>query len=333
MSKKIALICNIRTITNPKNPEFEQQADFDDKETMDGIKKSIETNWYEVFLIQHIFGNPETELKEKKSDILLAFNFTEWDSIPKILEKLEIPYTWSDATRQAIIYDKSKTKEVLLKNNILTPDGQTTNSLKFNLKSSLKFPLIVKPVCQWSSAGITNKSLVYNEIELRTQVESVLKSFAWDILIETFLDGREFSIWMVGNPPMIMPIIEADHSTLPEWFPKIDSLEVKRLLEEESEGGNHLICPARIEKNLEEKIKKICFEARNAVGIYDYCRMDVRCDNDWNPYILEINSPAWLMPPEISTTSYLPLMARKVWISHEELVGMIIDGAKKRYGI
>ena len=70
---------------------------------------------------------------------------------------------------------------------------------------------------------------------------------------------------MVGNPPTILPIIEADHSTLPADFPKIDSLEVKRLLEEEAEGGNHLICPAKIEKNLEEKIQKLCLDARNGV--------------------------------------------------------------------
>jgi len=39
---------------------------------------------------------------------------------------------------------------------------------------------------------------------------------------------------MVGNPPQILPIIEANHEGLPAGYAPIDSLEVKRLLEEEN---------------------------------------------------------------------------------------------------
>gem|GEM_PF-5784133 len=69
--------------------------------------------------------------------------------------------------------------------------------------------------------------------ELKNQIKNIFDQFSCKIIIETFLSGREFSVGMLGNPPIIMPIIEADHSTLPADFPKIDSLEVKRMFEEE----------------------------------------------------------------------------------------------------
>ena len=333
MLKKIALICNIRSITDPNNPEFENQADFDDKTTIDWIKKSIEINGYEVLIIQEKFWNPEKELEEKKSEIYLAFNFTEWNFVPKILEKFNIPYTWSGSDSQYIIYNKDKTKDFFLRKNISTPDRQLVKSDKFDLKENLKFPLIVKPNCQWSSAWITNKSLVYNLSDLKSQINVILNQFPGEIIIETFLSWREFSVGMIWNPPNILPIIESDHSTLPSDFPKIDSLEVKRLFEEEDNGWDHLICPAKIERKLEERIKEICLDARDVIWIKDYCRIDVRCDEEWNPYILEINSPAWLMPPSVSMTSYLPLMARESGLTYNDLIKIIIDSAISRYNL
>jgi D-alanine-D-alanine ligase len=96
---------------------------------------------------------------------------------------------------------------------------------------------------------------------------------------------------MVGNPPQILPIIEPDHASLPAGYERIDSIDVKWILEEEV-GPSYLQCPAPIDATLQEKIHDLCRRAWDVVGIYDYCRMDVRCDSEGNPYILEINSPA-----------------------------------------
>ena len=100
MKKTIALLCNIRSISNPNDPKFNLEADFDDEATINGIKEGIEANGYNVIIIQCERWNPSEELTKYKSSIDLAFNFCEGEKIPNILEALHIPYTGSSADVQ-----------------------------------------------------------------------------------------------------------------------------------------------------------------------------------------------------------------------------------------
>jgi D-alanine-D-alanine ligase len=150
-------------------------------------------------------------------------------------------------------------------------------------------------------------------------------------LVEPFLSGREFSIPVLGNPPVVLPIIQSDHSVLPEGMRHIDSLEVKWIFEEETAGAN-FVCPAKVSAELKSKIEKICLDTWNILGIVDFCRLDIRCDNEENPYFLEVNSPPGIIPPEVSL-SYFPLSARAAGIDYQGLLKRIIYGALARYGI
>ena len=66
------------------------------------------------------------------------------------------------------------------------------------------------------------------------------------------------------------------------------------------------MCPAKVEKSLQKKIDTICLQLWDALDVRDWCRIDIRCDKKNKPYVLEVNSPVGLLPPEISTTSYMP---------------------------
>ena len=138
---------------------------------------------------------------------------------------------------------------------------------------------------------------------------------------------------MLGNPPKILPIIEVNHSTLPKKFIPIDSFEVKWIYEENEGGHEHFICPAKIDKDLKNKLEKICYQAWEVLNVKDWCRIDIRWDEKQNPYFLEINIPAGLIPPEVSTTSYFPLAGRIAGIDYKTLLKTIINSAFKRYEI
>jgi len=276
------------------------------------------------------------ELSKHKKEIDLVFNYSEGifgqdreAQLPAILEMLQIPYTGSPPLTQALGLNKAKTKEILIANKIPTAPFQVFKSAEEKLAKNLEFPLIVKPVAQGSSAGITNKSVVGNEKELRKQIRWILATFSQPALVEPFLTGREFSVGLLGNPPEVLPIIEADHSSLPKGYQPLDSLEVKWYVEEQSQKS-HLFCPAKISSNLETKIKKICRQTWKALGVLDWCRIDLRCDKKGNPYFLEINSPCGMIPPEVSLTSYFPLAARAAGVDYESLLGKIAKIALKR---
>jgi len=339
MDKKliVAFLYNVRHVyPDPNDSRTQLETDFDDPETIEELTHCLQKAGFNVIPIE-ANENAYFELKKHKSEIDIAFNYSEgiygkdrYCHLPAILEILQIPYTGSSPLTQALVLNKGKTKEILIANKIPTADFQVFENPAQPLKEGLKFPLIVKPVSQGSSAGITNKSIVNNLEELKEQVKTITQTFSAPALVETFLPGRDFSVPMMGNPPKIYPVIESNHTTLPKGYQPIDSLEVKWYLEEEG-GSDHLVCPPKIDVELKNKIEDICKKTWNALNILDWCRIDVRCDDENNPHVLDINSPCGMIPPAISMTSYFAFSARTIGISFEELLKTLIGTALKRY--
>lgn len=337
---RIAFLYNVRhNYPDPNEKLIQLDTDFDDPATIEWMIKHFKNLGLEVLPIE-ADEKAYLNLYENKDKIDLAFNFSEGlhgkdreSHIPAMLEMLKIPYTGGSPLTEALILDKAIAKDVLRSHGAPVLPHQVFSTETEKLNPELKYPLIVKPNSQGSSAGITNDSVVENEEELRRQLKFVISNFKQKALVEPFLDGREFSVPMLGNdPPTILPIIESDHSTLPAGLKPLDSLEVKWIIEEES-GGANFICPAKIDADLEEKIKNICLLAWDALRLCDFCRVDIRCDRAGNPYVLEINSPAGLIPPEVSMTSYFPLSARVAGMDYEQMVESIIKSACVRYNI
>ena len=335
--KTIAFLYNVRHFyLDPKDYHKQLEADFDDPITTRWQIKHLKNLGFNVIPIE---ANKEAYLKlyrlRKKID--LVFNVAEGIygkdrelQLPAILEMLQIPYTGSTPLTHAFALNKSKAKEILVARGVPTPKFQLIENENFILSKKLKFPLIVKPVAEGSSMGITNNSVVYDLDGVKRQVKKIISAFNEAALVETFLAGREFSVAMIGNPPRILPIIEPDHTMLPKNLLPFDSYEVKWFFEEQGHA-DYLKCPAHIDKKMQRKISKICLDVWEALEVRDWCRIDIKCDMKNNPYVLEINSPAGLIPPEVSMTSYFPLAARAANMSYEQLLLEIIKSAEKRY--
>ncbi len=333
----IAFLYNVRhSYSDSTDYKNQLDRDFDDPVTTKWQIKHLKSLGFNILPIE---ANEKAYFKlfrlRKKID--LVFNVAEGIygkdrelQMPAMLEMLQIPYTGSSPLTHVFSLNKAKAKEIFIANNIPTADFQTIDNINFILKKELKFPIIVKPVAEGSSMGITNQSVVYDEIALKKQIKKILKVFNEPALIEPFLEGREFSISMLGNPPEILPIIESNHKILPKKYLPFDSYEVKWFFEEEGHS-DYLICPAKIDKKLENKIKNICYKVWEVLNVVDWCRIDIRCDKYDNPYVLEINSPAGITPPEVSMTSYFPLAARTAGIGYKGLLKKIIQIALKRY--
>lgn len=335
--KTIAFLYNVRhSYPDANDPRTQLETDFDDPSVIELIIQHLKKCCYNIIAIE-ANGTAYLKLYKWRKQIDLVFNFSEGIygrdrecHMPAMLEMLRLRYTGSSPLTQALVLNKAKTKEILSANNIPVLPFQVFRNKEERMKINLPFPIIVKPLSQGSGAGITNKSVVYDEASLFKQIKFIIKIFKQPAMIEPFLAGREFSVAMLGNPPRILPIIEPNHSLLPKEYLPLDSLEVKWVFEEQSEK-HHLICPAKIDNKLYKKVKQICCDTWKALEINDWCRIDLRCNADNNPYILEVNSPAGLLPPEISMTSYFPLAARAAGIGYEELLKSIINIAFKRY--
>lgn len=337
--RTIAFLYNVRhRYPDPNDQSTQMEVDFDDPPTVEWIIKHLKNIGFEVMPIE---ANEKAYLKlhRYRKEINIAFDFSfglygknKYGHIPGMLEMLRIPFATSSSFTRNLTLNKVKMKQVLMANNVPTLPYQVFDSKIEAKKRTLPYPLIVKPIAQGSSAGISNDSVVNTDEELARQVAFILKIFNEAAFVEPFLKWREFSVSMLGNPPKILPILEPDFSLLPKKFLPLDSLEVKWIFEENSET-NHLVCPARIKNSLKKKIENIGFKTWSALEINDICRIDMRSDKEDNIFVLDVNAPPGLIPPEVSKTSYFPLVARAAGVEYDEMLKTIIEAAMKRYNI
>ncbi|MFZ5563119.1 MAG: D-alanine--D-alanine ligase family protein [Thermodesulfobacteriota bacterium] len=333
----LAFLYNVRhQYPDPDRPETQVETDFDDPETIEAMTAHLLGCGFDVIPIE---ADPDAyaTLYAQRRDIDLVFNYAmglygraRYAQVPAMLEMLQLPYTGSDPLTQALILDKARMQQVLSACNVPVLCSQVFETGDEPLQRGLTFPLIVKPVAQGSSAGITADSVVRDEAALYRQAGRVIATFGEPALVQPFLEGREFSIPMMGNPPDIFPIIEPDFSRLPQEYARIDSLEVKWIFEEQTES-HHLLCPAPVEPALKDRLGKTVLAAWKALGIRDWCRIDLRCDSLGNPYIIDVNSPPGMIPPERSMTSYFPMSARAAGIDYQGLLTKLIQTAMDRW--
>ncbi len=299
MSKglEITVIYNDPMMIEPK-PEIIDASITEVRDEIEFIVNSLEDAGFKVKVLP-VYNSRRfiSDLLELKTDLIYNFcEMVELDSIEEVFaaglyELLRIPYTGAPPMTLGLCLDKAKTKIILSHYNILTPKFEIFKEpLDGYAKVNLNFPLIVKPVREDASAGITKESVVYEVKELEERIEFILKSFKQPAIVEEFIDGREVNVAILGNnPPVVLPISEIDFSKLPEGYPKIVSYEAKWVPNSEYYEKTIPVCPAPLEPELEKRIKEIALSCYRITGCRDYARVDMRISKDGTPYVLEVN--------------------------------------------
>lgn len=243
--------------------------------------------------------------------------------IPALLEMLGIPYVGSGVLAHALALNKAMAKQIFVHEHVSTPAFQVFKTGDESLEGHLKFPLMVKPACEGSGFGIHKDSLVMDQESLQIKVRQLLKQYEPPVLVEEFIEGREFTVGIIGNgeSKRILPIMEIDFKDIPEEQGKFYTYEVK------NDFGDltNYYCPADLNHELETAIKRNVSKAFDVLGCRDIARVDVRVKNDM-PYIIEINS----LPGLKSEYSDLPKMALQAGLTYEELITEILQTAIQR---
>ncbi|MEM3690640.1 MAG: ATP-grasp domain-containing protein, partial [Candidatus Micrarchaeia archaeon] len=223
---------------------------------------------------------------------------------------------------------KARAKQILISAGIPTPKFHIFTTPEQELPLTLKFPLIVKPIHEDASIGITQESVVRDEEQLRRRVAYVIETYKQHALVEEFIDGREFNISILGNSePTALPIEELQFQNFSENQPKICSYSAKWI--PESDEFKHTIptCPAQIPKTVENRIKKAALAAYRVLECQDYARIDLRLDSNNNPYILEVNPNPDIGPNDTAFTR----AASAAGLSYDGLIRRILYHALERH--
>jgi D-alanine-D-alanine ligase len=339
---RVGLTYNLKK-TLPQGEKLEHlpldfYAEWDDLETIEAIKNALAQK-YEVIPIEaneHAFQS----LQEEKPDIV--FNIAEGmrgvsreAHIPAMLEFLHIPYTGSDPLTLSLCLDKVRCKEILSYHRIPTPRFKVLTSANCNGSTKfLRYPLLVKPCHEGSSKGIYNNSLVYDAQELSSKVKSIFKGYHQPALAEEFLEGREFTVALMGNGKdiRVLPIIELNFDQLPLNANRIYSFEAKWIWDTVDSPLKLFICPAEIDEELEILIKNTAIRAYRIMRCRDWCRIDIRLDSYRTPCILELNPLPGILPrPE--NNSCFPKAAQAAGMNYNQLILTVLHIACRRYGI
>jgi D-alanine-D-alanine ligase len=226
-----------------------------------------------------------------------------------LLNILKMPYVGSDVLASAVALHKGMSKVMYRSAGLLVPDGiQLARGEEWSyekISSQLGLPVVIKPVSEGSSIGI---SICSDKDEVSRGIGRALECDR-DILIEEYIDGRELTCCVLGNDVLeTLPLIEI----IPKKG-KFFDYEAKY-----TTGATAEICPAEVEESLTRKASSCGARAHGALGCSVWSRTDMILRRD-SVYVLETNTI-----PGMTENSLFPLAARAGGMSFSDLLDRLI---------
>lgn len=225
-------------------------------------------------------------------------------SMQGLLECLGIPYTGSGVLASALAMDKLRTKYVWTCEGLPTPGHRVVASSEDCAQAAkeLGFPLIVKPVHEGSSIGMS-------KVESVETLENAWREAArYDsvVMVEQWISGPEFTIPMLQG--RILPAIRL--GTTHTFY----DYDAKYLA---SDTRYQVPCGLAPEK--ERELADLVDRACRSLGIQGWARADVMQDKNGGFWLLEMNTA-----PGMTDHSLAPMAAREAGLSYQQLVLAIL---------
>jgi D-alanine-D-alanine ligase len=302
----------------------EEAAEFDTRETIEGISATLEELGFEVDNIGNVKSLITRLLKGESWDIVFnicegVFGIGREAQVPAILDVYNIPYVFSDVLVLSLTLHKGLTKNIIRDNGIPTAAFIVADHSDDLLSHNLEFPLFVKPVAEGTGKGIAEDSKVYNQTQLLEVASDRIRRFGQSVLVESFLPGREFTVGIAGtgNEARVVGMMEVIYK--PGETSGIYSYQNKAHYEDYIE----YTVP---EQSVYNACSNVALKAWKALGCRDGGRIDLRMDAYGVPNFIEVNPLAGLNPVH----SDLPILAYKAGITYKQLIKMIMDSALAR---
>ncbi len=269
----------------------------------------------------------------RKEDVDMVINLCETvDEDPRfsghvaaLLELLGIPFSGSPALAIMLTTDKLISKRLLRASAIETPNYAVYGETGSFSPCGLRYPVIVKPRFEDASIGIDQDSIFGNEAELRESISDLSERFG-TLLIEEYIEGREFNVSLMGYPSAdVLPLAEIDFSLFPEALYPIVGYRAK--WDKASFEYHHT--PRRFPRNispfLHDNIKRTAVDCFHLFMLRDYGRIDMRVDSREKIYVLEVNAN-----PCLSPNAGFAAAAEEAGMSYSRVVGLLVSFMAQR---
>ena len=265
------------------------------------VAKALRERGYEVFEV--IVGEDSSFAVPPGTDVAFVAmhgRFGEDGTIQALLRKQGVPHTGSSPEASARAFDKFKSKPVMVKAGIPTPKHEF---LRKGQPRTLPLPVVVKPVRQGSSVGV---SRVFREEDWTAALDLAL-GLDEIALVEEFIPGRELTVGVVGGEVLPMIEIIAPDGNF-DYHAKY------------TPGVSRHVIPAPVPEEIAVKCRAAALAVFRALGCTGMGRVDIRLRPDGEIFVLELNNI-----PGLTEVSLLPDAARAHGWSFPDLCEKILD--------
>jgi D-alanine-D-alanine ligase len=226
-------------------------------------------------------------------------------TIQGLLELMNMPYTGSGVMASSLAMNKLITKQVWLAMGLPTPDFCILDSEASCKRAldTLMLPLIIKPVLEGSSVGI---SKVETESEMIPAWEKA-RQCGGTVIAEQWVEGDEYTAVILDDQVLPMIKLKTTHKFY-DYDAKYEA------------NDTQYICPCGLAVEQEAEFAELAVQAFDAVGASSWGRVDFMVDKAGQPWLIEVNTV-----PGMTSHSLVPMAAKQVGLQFEDLVVKILS--------
>jgi len=242
-------------------------------------------------------------------------------NIASFLEMQGLHFTGCGSTGLTLCKHKGISKKILGYHRIHVPNFVTiARGKRIARPRKLKFPILVKPLKEEASLGISQASFVENDEQFKERVQFIHEKYDSDVIAEEYIEGRELYVGVLGNHRLqVFPIRELVFKEVPPDEPKIATYKAKWDEEYRKRWGLENRFAEGLDPAVARKIENTCKRIYRLLTIDGYARIDLRLNAQNDIYFIEANPNPMLAEDEDFAQS-----AQKAGIGYPELIERIM---------
>jgi len=241
--------------------------------------------------------------------------------IAGVLELCRVPYTGCGHRALMLCQDKALSKEILKHHRVavapfvVSRRSQPTKKLKGAI-----FPVMVKPLAEEGSVGISRDSFAETEEQALARAHFLHERLKQDVIIERYVSGREIYVGVLGNDRLkVLPARELKFSKVPEGEPKFASFKAKWDEGYRERWGIHSTFPDDLTDSVQRSIATVAKRVFRALQMRGFGRIDLRLTEEGKLVVVEANPN-----PEIAQGEDIAEAAARVGLPYNDLIERIV---------
>ncbi len=245
-------------------------------------------------------------------------------NIVSFLEMHGVTFTGCGSTGLTLCKHKAISKKILGYHRIRVPEFTViARGQRCTRPGRLKFPILVKPLKEEASYGISQASFVETVEQFKERVQFIHTSYDCDVIAEEYIAGRELYVSVIGNHKLeVYPIRELVFKEVPPDEPKIATYRAKWDEEYRKRWGLQNQFANGLDPALARSIMRTCKRIYRLLTIDGYARVDLRVTPANEIYFIEANPNPILAADEDFAQSAL-----KAGLTYPQLIKRIIRTA------